>query len=426
MASPSSAASSPHSTMQFLSSLLSQRGPNALPYSEDVKLLIRQHLLNLMQELPSLRAKPASFVHNDGTSANLLQVDGTVPMTFHGASYNIPVIIWLLESYPKAPPRVFVSPTKDMIIKRPHKHVDASGMVSLPYLQSWFYPRSNLADLARALSSMFSQDPPLFSKPSSPSSNHRTNSAASPASGAFASYTSSPLSSPARPHMQPVPPSPHRTDSPGSMSSSRLPSSRHSHTENGRSGHTDSPSEVFRRNAINSLVERLKQDTSELRKAREKDLDELFTVQSHLKQRKDQLNQGIQNLQQEKGSLEQQLQILRTNTDLLGNWLKEQGKPSLEVDVDDAFLPYDALSKQMLESTSVDLALEDVLYSLDKAVQEGSVPVDVYLKQVRSIAREQFFHRAISAKIQACQIQIHLVCSHIDYAVEPQLIPKHP
>lgn len=153
-------------------------------------------------------------------------------------------------------------------------------------------------------------------------------------------------------------------------------------------------------------MERLKLDTSELRKTRERDLDELFALQSQLKQRKDQLNQGIGSLQQEKENLEQQLQILCTNTDLLGSWLKEQGEVSLDIDVDDTFQPCDALSKQMLECTSVDLALEDVLYSLDKAVQEGSIPVDVYLKQVRTISREQFFQRAISLKNLAAQQQI--------------------
>lgn len=401
--------------MQYLSSLLSQRGPNALPYSEDVKLLIRQHLLNLMQDLPSLRAKPASFVHNDGTSVNLLQVDGTVPMTFNSVSYNIPVIIWLLESYPKSPPRVFVSPTKDMVIKRPHRHVDASGMVSLPYLQSWFYPRSNLSELARGLSSMFSQDPPLFSKPSSPSSHtlHRTNTAtsSSPASSGSGTltnpnpYTSSMHPSPARPQMQLLPPSPHRAESPGSSTPSRPASSRYGRPENLRS---DNPSDVFRRNAINALVERLKHDTSELRKTRETDMDKLFMAQSQLKQKTEQLTQGMDQMQQEKENLERQLQIIRTNTDMLGSWLKMHSESNLDIDVDDAFEPCDALSKQMLECTSVDLALEDVIYSLDKAVQEGSIPVDVYLKQVRSLAREQFFHRAISAKIQAAQQQIQV------------------
>ncbi|KAH7280512.1 hypothetical protein KP509_36G000500 [Ceratopteris richardii] len=408
MASPSSAAPSPHGMVQFLSSLLSQRGPNALPYIEDVKLLIRQHLVNLTQEFPSLRVKPATFVDNDGTSANLLQVEGTVPMTFHGSSYNIPVIIWLLEQYPKSPPRVFVSPTKDMVIKRPHKHVDASGMVSLPYLQSWFYPRSNLVDLARALSTMFSQDPPLFSKPSSPSTqpqhHHRISSAASPGSGASVSHMPSPLSS-LKSQVQRLTSSPKRADSDGSL---RPTSSRHSKSDSSRTGRTDNPSEVFRRNAINSLMERLELDSSQLRKTNENRLDEVFTVQSQLKQRKDDLHQGIENIQQEKVKLECQVQTFRHNINMLGSWIKENNEAFCDFDIDDAFQPCDGLSKQMLECSSVDLALEDVLYSLDKAVQEGSIPVDAYLKQVRNVSREQFFHRAIAVKIQAAQRELQV------------------
>ncbi|MCO5586655.1 hypothetical protein L7F22_040597 [Adiantum nelumboides] len=330
MASPSSAASSPHNVMQFLSSLLSQRGPNALPYSEDVKLLIRQHLLNLMQELPSLRAKPAPFVHNDGTSANLLQVEGTVPMTFHGVSYNIPVIIWLLESYPKAPPRVFVSPTKDMIIKRPHKHVDASVKIR-PSSQSPLPPLCSHNSIARA--PLLPQDLVLLRV------THPPRSRLLPGLRCILFLLPLIEQTVLGQHLPPALPAP---------------------------------------------------------------------VKSQLKQRKDQLSQGIQNLQQEKEILEQQLQILRTNTDLLGDWLKEQGESSPEFDVDDAFWPCDALSKQMLESTSIDLALEDILYSLDRAVQEGSIPVEVYLKQVRSIAREQFFHRAISTKVLAANLQSQL------------------
>lgn len=137
-------------------------------------------------------------------------------------------------------------------------------------------------------------------------------------------------------------------------------------------------------------------------------MDKLFTAQSQLKQKTEQLTQGMDQMHQEKENLERQLQIIRTNTDMLGSWLKMHSESNLDIDVDDAFEPCDALSKQMLECTSVDLALEDVIYSLDKAVQEGSIPVDVYLKQVRSLAREQFFHRAISAKIQAAQQQIQV------------------
>ncbi|RVW28268.1 Ribosome biogenesis protein BMS1-like [Vitis vinifera] len=51
----------PQLTQQWLSSVLSQRGPSALPYAEDVKWLIRQHLLSLSENYPSLQPKTATY-----------------------------------------------------------------------------------------------------------------------------------------------------------------------------------------------------------------------------------------------------------------------------------------------------------------------------------------------------------------------------
>lgn len=77
-------------------------------------------------------------------------------------------------------------------------------------------------------------------------------------------------------------------------------------------------------------------------------------------------------------------------------------------DVDEAFEPLDGLSKQMLDSTASDLAIEDVVYSLDKAVQEGVVPFEQYLRSIRMLSRDQFFHRALTAKIRAAQMQAQI------------------
>nr|CAD1830621.1 unnamed protein product [Ananas comosus var. bracteatus] len=76
-----------------------------------------------------------------------------------------------------------------------------------------------------------------------------------------------------------------------------------------------------------------------------------------------------------------------------------------DVDVDDAFELADALSRQMLDCTAADLAAEDTIYALDKAVQEGSIPFEGYIKSVRALAREQFFHRALAARVRAAQVQ---------------------
>ena len=61
-----------------------------------------------------------------------------------GVKYNIPVSVWLPEGYPRYPPIMYVLPTPDMVIKPQHSFVDASGVVSSPYVRNWIYPRCRL------------------------------------------------------------------------------------------------------------------------------------------------------------------------------------------------------------------------------------------------------------------------------------------
>lgn len=367
----------PQQIQQFLSSVLSQRGPAALPYAEDTKWLIRQHLVALNSEYPSLEPKTATFTHNDGRSVNLLQADGTVPMPFQGVTYNIPILIWLLESYPRHPPCVYLNPTRDMIIKRPHPNVTPSGLVSLPYLQNWVYPSSNLVDLAHYLSAAFGRDPPLYSQ------------------------------------RRPVPsPSPSPTPPPssyGSVMQQQQQPPRASYPPSPYGRVTDDASEVYKRNAVNKLVEMVHGDMSAMRKLREVEMEGLFNVQGILRRRDDETNKGLKEMLDEMEGLERQLQVVLMNSDILETWLREnQGKTSQElraVDVDSAFECVDSLSKQLLDCTAADFAIEDSVYSLDKAVQEGVVPFDQYLRNVRLLSREQFFHKATAGKIRAAQMQ---------------------
>ena len=52
-----------------------------------------------------------------------------------------------------------------------------------------------------------------------------------------------------------------------------------------------------------------------------------------------------------------------------------------DIDPDAAIVPADVLSRQALEGQAEDLALEDALYSLDKALQAGVLTPDAYIKQ---------------------------------------------
>ncbi|KFK25620.1 hypothetical protein AALP_AA8G138200 [Arabis alpina] len=347
---------------QFLSSVLSQRGPTSLPYAETTKWLIRQHLLTLVSSYSSLEPKTATFTHNDGRSVILLQADGTIPMPFQGVSYNIPIVIWLLESYPRHPPCVYVNPTRDMIIKRPHSNVSPSGLVSLSYLHDWVYPSSNLTDLAAQLSAAFSRDPPLYSQRRPP-----------------------PSPSPSIGSVRPIHPPYHHQNQ------------------------TDDAAEVYKRNAINKLVDMIHGDLVLMRTGREAEAEELLSLQGGLKRREEEINMGLKEMVEEKETLEQQLQVIAMNSEFLDSWIREnQGKAKsllVDLDVDDAFECNETLSKQMLDCTALDLAIEDVVYSIDKSFRDGLVPFDQYLRNVRLLSREQFFYRATAAKVSAVQME---------------------
>ncbi|KAI8546044.1 hypothetical protein RHMOL_Rhmol07G0085200 [Rhododendron molle] len=413
---------------QFLSNLLSQRGPSSLPYSEDSKWLIRQHLVTLSESYPSLAPKTALYTHADGRSSTLLQADGTVPILFHSATYNIPVVIWLLEPYPRRAPLVYVNPTRDMVIKRPHSFVDPSGLVSVPYLSNWVYPSSNLVDLARDLARHFARDPPLYSRrPPAPNANPSFASSNDSVSGrpnqspnpTFALSNSSVsgrpnpnptfASSNNSPSGWPDPnPNPSFASSGNSVSvRPAIPPRSYPQSPYGSGGPqvgTEDPAEVFKRNAVNKLVESLSSDIGVLRKTRGGEMEGVVSVQAALREREEQIGRGVREMQGEKEALEQQLQMVSMNTDVLEGWLRENGGKVKNVDVDDAFECCDVLSKQMTECTAADLAIEDVVYALDKAVQEGSIAFGQYLRNVRLLSREQFFHRATNSKVRAAQM----------------------
>ena len=53
-----------------------------------------------------------------------------------GATYNIPIGIWLAVDHPYKAPTVFVKPTQDMCIQQT-PFVDLNGKVYLPFLAEW-------------------------------------------------------------------------------------------------------------------------------------------------------------------------------------------------------------------------------------------------------------------------------------------------
>ncbi|KAK0210715.1 UEV domain-containing protein [Desarmillaria ectypa] len=118
-----------------------------------------------LSRYPSLRPKSDVYIYDDGRTQLLLCLHGLIPISYRGASYNIPVAIWLTREYPVQPPIVYVVPTNDMLVKA-GKYIDVSGRCNIEYMQNWSRKSEgcSLSGLVEALQDYFSREPPVYAR----------------------------------------------------------------------------------------------------------------------------------------------------------------------------------------------------------------------------------------------------------------------
>mmetsp|Transcript_1104 Transcript_1104/g.3050 ORF Transcript_1104/g.3050 Transcript_1104/m.3050 type:complete len:537 (+) Transcript_1104:245-1855(+) len=404
----------------YLGQVLSQGGPNALPYEEQVKYGVRQHVLDAVGEFPSLSVSVATFTHNNGNNVKILKLEGTAPMYYQGQKYNLPLTIYLLEGYPRAPPRVYLTPTSEMVIKSNHKFVDASGCVNSPYLLQWAYPSSNLRDLTTTLCIHFGQDPPLYAKP--PNWRPAVHATAL-ASGNFHGYGNPMVSG------QPQP-QPQQQQQQGGGANGRIAGAGAATTTGQQSQHpqqqqqqqqqyppqqqqqaqasAEPPQAVFKEQAAAALARRIVKTFQAIERHTTQSVEDRLCEQSVLEERANKLSSTAEALARERDMIDECIHKYESKTKELEGWLekhREIGK-DITADLDAVFIPSDKLSEQAIAAMAKDNAIEDCMYSLEQALLNDALDPELYLKQIRSLSRKQFYHRKLCMKI--CERQNEL------------------
>ncbi|KZF23615.1 UEV-domain-containing protein [Xylona heveae TC161] len=112
----------------------------------------------------SLSPRTDVYTYENGASALLLLVSGTLPVTFRGAVYRFPISLWIPHAYPRQSPIAYVTAAPGMII-RPGQYISAEGRIYHPYLAQWegMWDRSTLLDFLAILRDAFAKEPPLVS-----------------------------------------------------------------------------------------------------------------------------------------------------------------------------------------------------------------------------------------------------------------------
>ncbi|PKY00765.1 UEV-domain-containing protein [Aspergillus campestris IBT 28561] len=169
---------------------------------------------NVLAQYPSLSPRTDVYTFESGFSALLLQLSGTVPVTFRGTIYKFPISLWVPSTYPHEPPIVYVTPTQDMVV-RVGQHVTLEGRVYHHYLAHWAdaWERSSLSDLLSILRDVFAKEPPVKYKqpimPQRPPEHAQTPPPRPPLPAELGPSTRSPPPSAPSPHITgQVPPPP--------------------------------------------------------------------------------------------------------------------------------------------------------------------------------------------------------------------------
>ena len=79
---------------------------------------------------------PTIIAYDDGRQQLLLCLHGLLPISFRGASYNIPIQIWIPYGYPDEVPIVYVVPNSEMLVRK-SEFVDPNGRCVFPYMSTW-------------------------------------------------------------------------------------------------------------------------------------------------------------------------------------------------------------------------------------------------------------------------------------------------
>jgi len=319
---------------------------------------VRYDVYTLMRHIPTLLPREDTLVSNDGQAQLLLLLDGTIPISYLNSVYYIPVNLWIIPTYPLNSPICFVVPTKDMVIKSQHKNVDTDGRCYLPYLTQWKPEVSNLVDLITALTHIFGVEPPVFQKPDPPPPPY-------PSAKTNGTPTASPTTTALR-------------DTSNSTLQTSPPQSR-------------SPDKdvLMKR----KLTEKLHQHMTLFPQQYQK----LLETNEQLQRSSQSAEEGLKLMHQEQLQLEERANVLNAKVIEVSNWLQEAENQRL--DIDEVVKPSDVLSTQMFDCVAADASIEDTLYWLSRALEEGKITLEVYLKLYRTISRDQFFHKAVSKKI---------------------------
>ncbi|KAF7687971.1 tumor susceptibility gene 101 protein [Silurus meridionalis] len=355
-----------------------------------------REITNVMNHYKDLKPVMDIYVFNDGSNRELLSLTGTVPVSFKGTVYNIPICLWLLDTYPYNPPISFVKPTSSMMIKT-GKHVDANGKVYLPYLHEWKHPESDLFGLIQVMIVVFGEEPPVFARPTTQNA-YPGFQPAGPPNAAYLPNT------PSTPFGQSYSPNPGGFQGyPFPAATSGYPATPGTQyytptTTGGPARDATIGEDTIRASLVSAVSDKLRWRMKEEMDRSQAELDALKRTEEDLKKGHQKLEEMVSKLDQEISDVDKNVELLKKKDEELTAALEKMEQQSENSDIDELIVPTAPLYRQILSLYAEENAIEDTIFYLGEALRRDVIDLDVFLKHVRLLSRKQFQLRALMQK----------------------------
>ncbi|XP_070497258.1 tumor susceptibility gene 101 protein [Chironomus tepperi] len=368
----------------------------------------KRDIVQALEQYRALNFRQDPYIFNDGTRKELVNLKGTVPVVYKKNTYHIPICIWIMDTHPHNAPICYVTPTADMQIKV-SMFVDGNGKVYLPYLHDWLPNGSDLLGLIQVMIVTFGEHPPVYSKPKEatpyPTQSFmpqpgpiNPNFMQFPASSGYPPYPSagSNFGSGFPPYPQsnnPYPPTVGFNPMPPSNNAFNSP------TQNtaSASGTGTITEEHIKASLISAVEDKMRRRIQEKVNQYQAEIQTLKRTKQELQEGENKLAEIMRKLEHDESELKRNIQLLQDKDVELTKSL-EQLEQNDEIDVDEAVTTTAPLYKQLINAYAEEASIEDAIYYLGEALRKGVIDLEVFLKQVRQLARKQFMNRALMQK----------------------------
>jgi ESCRT-I complex subunit TSG101 len=369
-----------------LSSMIKQ---TKMLYEDKAKVDIREALSTYTDLIP----KPKWHVFPDNTRRNALCLSGTIPVSYRGSKYHIPIALYLTENHPYSPPYTYVTPTANMKIKV-SEHVNDEGRIFLPYLNEWRFPAYDTTGLLGVLTFAFQEKCPVFQVKNNSSSTTHTHPTSSNPPYPVGSNHRTPY-----PVGQPTFPTPSNPPypTPNSESGYRAPYQPYTNVPTPPPAVPPPPQHSYassiRASLITAIEERIASRLKQKLGKVIEDSQRLDVCLTEMRLGQKQLREFTDKSERDQRDLDLQLAVYKERKQELEESLEKYSQRTVSSnndDIDTCIEPVTPLHRQIFESYAIDLTMDDLIYHLTDALKRRVISLQLFLTYVRQFSRKKF------------------------------------